>query len=74
MAESKKKLTFEDANSRLQEIVELLDKNNLPLEEATALYEEGVKMAKTCEEILTKCKGKVTILKSELETFLPEED
>lgn len=74
MAESKKKLSFEEANARLQEIVETLDKNDLPLEEATSLYEEGVKMAKTCEEILTKCKGRVTILKSELENFLPEED
>ena len=35
--------------------------------------EEGVEIAKKCSSILNDCKGKVVILKKELENLLPSE-
>lgn len=63
-------MSFEENNERLQEIIKLLEKNELPLEEATKLYEEGVSLAKKCFKQLNESKGKVTILKNELDELL----
>ena len=69
-------MDFEESSSRLQEIVKLLEKNDVSIEEGTKLYEEGVNIAKNCYEILNKNKGKITILKEELESLsnFDEED
>lgn len=69
-------MDFEESSSRLQEIVKILEKNNVSIEEGTKLYEEGVNIAKNCYEILNKNKGKITILKEELENLsnFDEED
>lgn len=62
-------MNFEEYNARLQEIVKTLEKNDVSIEEGTKLYEEGVSIAKKCYEILNKNKGKINILKEELENF-----
>lgn len=41
-------LTFEQAFSQLQETVTQLEAGNLPLEEALALYQKGMTLAKQC--------------------------
>ncbi|MCB0193163.1 MAG: exodeoxyribonuclease VII small subunit [Anaerolineae bacterium] len=41
-------LTFEQAYSQLQQTVAQLEAGNLPLEEAMALYEKGMALAKQC--------------------------
>lgn len=66
-------MNFEECNERLQEIIKALEKNELPLEETTKLFEEGVKLAKKCFEKLKESKGKVTILKNELDAFLVDD-
>ena len=38
---AEKKLTFEQAMGRLEEIVSLLERGEAPLEEALSLFEEG---------------------------------
>jgi len=60
-------MNFEDGNKKLQEIVKKLEGENLTVEESINLFEEGVKIAKECDDILTKAKGKITILKQEVE-------
>ncbi len=60
-------MNFEEQNARLQEIIKKLEKNDTSIEEGTKLYEEGVKIAKDCYNILNTNKGKVTILKEELD-------
>ncbi len=62
-------MNFEEYNARLQEIVKTLEKNDVSIEEGTKLYEEGVSIAKKCYEILNKNKGKINILKEELENL-----
>ena len=59
-------MNFEESNKRLQEIIKILDKNDIMVEEATKLYEEAVALAKNCNKILSECKGKVTFLQQEL--------
>jgi len=63
-------MTFDEYNNRLQEIVKKLEKNDVSVEEGTKLYEEGVEIAKKCYAILNEGKGKVTILKNELDKLV----
>ena len=60
-------MSFEENNKKLSEIIKKLEKENLGIEESTNLYEEGVKLAKDSYKILSESKGKVTILKEELD-------
>ncbi len=60
-------MNFDEYSQRLQEIIKKLEKNEVSIEEGTKLYEEGVTIAKKCYEILQENKGKVTILKEELD-------
>ena len=57
-----KKLKFEDAMGRLQEIVERLEGGEAPLEEAMALFEEGAKLSALCYNPLDRAQLKVTEL------------
>ncbi len=53
------KLSFEAAMKRLETIVEELEKGDLPLEKALKRYEEGVRLAKQCQEHLDKAELKL---------------
>lgn len=65
-----KKLKFEDAMERLQEIVSRLESGESPLEEAMALFEEGAKLSALCYNTLDRAQLKVT----ELAALPPEEE
>lgn len=45
-------LSFEDALAALESRVRDLERGEVPLERALALYEEGVKLVRTCHERL----------------------
>lgn len=53
---SEMNLTYEQAVGRLEEVVALLDKNDLPLEEALSLFEEGTKLTAFCTKVLREAK------------------
>ena len=55
-------LTYEKAASRLEEIVSRLEKNEAPLDESIALYEEGTRLAAFCSEKLKNARQKITEL------------
>ncbi len=59
-------LSFEQAFTRLGEMVETLESGGLPLVEATALYEQGMSLVKRCNQLLEQTELKITGLK---ETF-----
>ncbi|MCL4534670.1 MAG: exodeoxyribonuclease VII small subunit [Bacteroidetes bacterium] len=44
--------SFEQAFAQLEETVQSLESGNLPLEEAMALFERGVKLAAACNSCL----------------------
>ena len=47
---------------RLEEIVKRLEGEDLPLEEALRLYEEGVRLARSCERTLRDMRRRVEVL------------
>ncbi len=54
-----KQLKFQESMSRLDEIVALLNNNELELEEAMSLFEEGLKLSTQCEKQLKKFETKM---------------
>jgi exodeoxyribonuclease VII small subunit len=52
-------LAFEDALKKLESIVEAMESDDLPLETLLAKYEEGTKLAKTCQEKLAEAEVKI---------------
>lgn len=55
-------LTYEQAISRLEEIVSTLEKGELGLDESLALFEEGTKMAGLCNKALDAAELKISNL------------
>lgn len=51
---ARKKMTFENAMESLEEIVNQLEDNNIPLNELTKKYNEGMKLSMYCLEELNK--------------------
>jgi exodeoxyribonuclease VII small subunit len=55
-------LKFEDAMARLEEIVTGLEKGDLSLDESLKMFEEGVRLSKSCLKMLDEAQKKVEIL------------
>lgn len=55
-------MSFEEAMSALEQVVERLDRGDVPLEESIALYERGTKLKARCEAKLTEAQEKVAKL------------
>lgn len=58
-------MTYEKAITRLEEILDLMEKNDLPLDESIKLYEEGTRLTVYCSEMLNKAQQKITELTKE---------
>lgn len=58
--------SFEAALERLEEIVELLEAGEAPLEQAMNLYEEGVKLTVLCQ-------GKLSTAEKRLDQILEQD-
>jgi exodeoxyribonuclease VII small subunit len=71
MPKETKAETFEALYSRLEEAVAKLEQGGLPLEQAIALYEEGMTLARTCQERLDEAELRITTLR---ESFAPLPD
>ena len=54
--------SFEDELKRLEEIVEKIKDNRVPIEEAISMFEEGMKISHFLEKEIEKMEGKVNIL------------
>ena len=61
MAE-KKKMSLEAAMTRLDEIVNEMESEKLPLDKSLKLYEEGIGLVARCSEELEAAKRKIQIL------------
>ncbi|MFC2130988.1 exodeoxyribonuclease VII small subunit [Bacteroidota bacterium] len=55
----KKKKSFEDKMNRLDEIVNILDQGDAPLDDLLKIFEEGMKLAAEMRVFLDKAKQKV---------------
>ena len=54
--------SFEDDLKRLEEIVEKIKDNKVPIEDAISMFEEGMKISRFLEKEIEKMEGKVNIL------------
>ena len=57
-----KKPDFEHSLTRLEEVVRKLESENLSLDDAMKLFEEGVQLSRDCQKYLEQAEGKVEIL------------
>ena len=57
-------LSFEDAYNRLEDTVRRLEEGGLSLSEATRLFEEGMHLARICNELLTSAEMRITRLQT----------
>ncbi len=60
---AEKKINFEQAFKRLTEISNEMENDEIELEKAMKLYEEGEKLNKFCQEFINDCKIKIEKLK-----------
>ncbi len=58
------KISFEDALSQLETLVESMEQGDLSLEQSLESYERGVALSRLCESALKAAEQKVEILTS----------
>jgi exodeoxyribonuclease VII small subunit len=58
---------YTEAIARLDEILEQIDQNQVPLDELAARVEEASELLKFCRDVLTKTEAKVSGVLEELE-------
>lgn len=74
-----KDISFENALEKLEKIVDQLESGDFSLDDSLKKYEEGVKLARYCQQKLDKAKAKIeTLTKNddglfELENFRQEQ-
>jgi exodeoxyribonuclease VII small subunit len=68
------KLSFEKAMEQLEQIVQELESEELPLEKAIKKFEEGIKLSKFCNQKLEESEKKVTVLMEGQDGQLQETD
>ncbi len=72
--------TFEDTIKELEETVQKLEKGDLDLNESLRLFENGIKLSKSCQKMLDDAEKKVSVLlknetgEMEQKKFLDEEE
>ena len=57
-------LSFEEALTKLTELVEKLESGELPLEESVAAFEQGVELSRRCEALLDQAEQRLQVLNS----------
>lgn len=73
-------VSFEQAFTRLKEVVSALEQPDVPLDRALALFEEGINLSRVCKERLDEAEGRVQQLLREADgrvveaPFAPRED
>ena len=76
---SAKKFNLEKSLADLEELVEVLESGDLPLEKAMKKFEEGIKLTRGCQTALKEAEQKVEILlksagNEDLEAFEVDDD
>lgn len=71
MTEKKKELNLEENLGRLDEIIERMESDELPLEEAFKAYSDGMRLLKICNDQIDRVEKQVLKLteEGELEEF-----
>ena len=69
-------ITFEQAMSRLEEIIAALENNQISLEKSVDLFQEGIKLSKICSDKFAGIEDKVAkiLVDGKLEDLKIEEE
>ena len=67
-----KDLTFEQALEQLEETVRAMEAGELSLNETTALFEKGMRLANFCGDVLSKAELKITQIQTAYGDSQPE--
>jgi exodeoxyribonuclease VII small subunit len=54
--------SFEQALQQLEQIVQKLEKGELPLEDSLKLYEDGIRLSRLCHTKLEEAEGRIEVL------------
>lgn len=65
-------MELENNLKEIDEILVKLENPNLTMDEGVKLYERGAMLAKECYAELNAVKGKITVIKKELESYREE--
>lgn len=60
-------MNYEQAIEELEKVLSELESQNIGLDEALKLFEESVELSKICFEKIKQTRGKVEIIKKELD-------
>ncbi|MBP1909344.1 exodeoxyribonuclease VII small subunit [Methanolobus bombayensis] len=76
-SEDSENVSFEESLEELESLVEMLERGQLTLDESLELFERGMKLARICNQKLSKAERKIEILIEEngnlkTETFIEE--
>lgn len=62
-------MSLDEKISKLTEIEEKLQDSNLPICQSVELYEEGVKLAREILDELNQLKGKISVIKQDMDAY-----
>lgn len=65
-------MNLDEKLKKLKDITEKLEKGDVGIDEGIALFKECSDIAKECYVALKEAKGKVTVIKKEIDTFKEE--
>ena len=65
-------MNYEDKLKRLAEITEKMENPDLSMSDGVALYEEGVTIAKACYDELNSVRGKINVIRKDLDSYKEE--
>jgi exodeoxyribonuclease VII small subunit len=71
---AKKKLTFEEALTQLEQIAEQIEEGKIGLEESIDKYEQGMALVKQCRAILSKAEQRIQELQERPDGTLEKKD
>lgn len=68
------KLQFEDAMKQLGQIVDELERNEMPLEQAVELFQQGIELSKYCSNKLDAVERKISVIMQNADGGITEQD
>ena len=71
---AEKNMTFEERMQRLEQIVRLMERGDVSLEESLKLFREGAELVQTCEKLLDEAELQVKKITADADGMPVEED
>ncbi len=66
-------MELEECFDKLKKITEKLESDKVGLDEGVKLFEEGAELVKKSLQELNKIKGKISVIKKDIENFVEED-